>query len=85
VYHDTILILARIVQAGMSPQPDSGVDDILGAVSVLFKSKAKGVDLVPDADDGAGGVATYGHLVFSFCYEHTDTTFYEEINHTGAG
>ena len=41
VYHDVVLILARIVQAGMAPQPDSGVDDILGAVSVLFRSKAK--------------------------------------------
>jgi hypothetical protein len=57
VYHDVVLILARIVQAGMAPQPDSGVDDILGAVSVLFRSKAKGVEMVPDPDDGAGHIA----------------------------
>ena len=57
VYHDVVLILARIVQAGMAPQPDSGVDDILGAVSVLFRSKSQGVDMVPEPDDGAGHIA----------------------------
>ena len=56
-FRDIALILARVVQAGSAPQPDSGVDDIPGAVAGLFREKARGVDPVPADDDGAGHIA----------------------------
>ena len=54
---DVARILARVVQAGSAPQPDSGVDDIPGAVAGSFREKARGVDPVPANEDGAGHIA----------------------------
>ena len=39
---DLVTIVARIVQAGAAPQPDSGVDDIMAAVGAAFKARADG-------------------------------------------
>ena len=57
IFQDSVLMLVRVTRAGLAPQPESGVEDILAAVTVLHRSKGKAEDVVPDDEDGAAHIA----------------------------
>ena len=39
IFRDSVLMMVRVTRAGLSPQPESGVEDILAAVTVLHRIK----------------------------------------------
>ena len=57
IFRDSVLIMVRVTRAGLSPQPESGVEDILAAVTVLHRIKGKAQDVVPEDEDGAAHIA----------------------------
>lgn len=57
IFRDSVLMMVRVTRAGLSPQPESGVEDILAAVTVLHRIKGKAEDVVPEDEDGAAHIA----------------------------
>ena len=57
IFRDSVLMMVRVTRAGLSPQPESGVEDILAAVTVLHRIKGKAQDVVPEDEDGAAHIA----------------------------
>ena len=51
IFRDSVLMMVRVTRAGLSPQPESGVEDILAAVTVLHRIKGKAEDVVPEDED----------------------------------
>ena len=57
IFRDSVLMMVRVTRAGLSPQPESGVEDILAAVTVLHRTKGKAEDVVPEDEGGAAHIA----------------------------
>lgn len=57
VFHDLVLALARLAQAGAQPLADPSAPDLLATIALIFSGKAKGLEFSPDPDDALAHVA----------------------------